>query len=355
WILKIDLKTIYILEILDFGFPRKVYNRSIYFDDMDNLTLFSRFRLYKETVLHLVTLIEDELEFPNMNNSVSPINQLLTCLRFYASAGHLNAVADFMEMDVSTTSRITCRVSEAIAPRFINMPVRNDIFRYQTKFHNVARFPRVIGLVDGTHIKIQSPGGDDAEIYRNKKGYFSINVQVTCDADLKLQDVVARWPGSAHDSTMFINSHLRFRFENGEFPNSFLIGDSGYALKNYFLTPLANPVTRSEQLYNESLIRTRNIVERVIGIWKRRFPVLAYGMRIKLETVLTTIVATAVLHNIAREMNEPEPPAPLDIDIDHLHYLIAMGQIPDPPPAANDNVVPNYAQQQLIQHYFNNL
>ncbi|KAJ8910200.1 hypothetical protein NQ315_014371 [Exocentrus adspersus] len=313
-----------ILEILDFGFPRKVYNRSNYFDDMDNLTFFRRFRLYKETVLHLVTLIENELEFPNdMNNSVSPINQLLTCLRFYASAGHLNAVADFMGMDVSTTSRIICRVSEAIArlaPRLINMPVRNDIFRYQTKFHNVAGFPRVIGLVDGT--PYQDP--------------------VTwCEV------MMLKYTGT--EKATFL-SHLRFRFENDLF-----LGDSGYALKNYFLTPLANPVTRSEQLYNESLIRTRNIVDRVIGIWKKRFPVLAYGMRIKLETVLTTIVATAVLHNIAREMNEPEPPAPLDIDIDHLHYLIAMGQIPDPPPAANHNVVPNYAQQQLIQHYFNNL
>lgn len=53
------------MEIIDFGFPRKIYNRSNCFDDLDNLTFFRRFRLYKETALHLLTLIEDDLEYPN--------------------------------------------------------------------------------------------------------------------------------------------------------------------------------------------------------------------------------------------------------------------------------------------------
>ncbi len=35
-------------------------------------------------------------------------------------------------------------------------------------------------------------------------------------------------------------------------------------------------------------------------MWKRRFACLAIGMRLKLKTVITIIVATAVLHNIAR-------------------------------------------------------
>ena len=30
-------------------------------------------------------------------------------------------------------------------------------------------FPGVIGAIDCTHVTIQSPGGDDAELYRNKK------------------------------------------------------------------------------------------------------------------------------------------------------------------------------------------
>ena len=35
------------------------------------------------------------------------------------------------------------------------------------------------------------------------------------------------------------------------------------------------------QLYNESHIRTRTRVEHTFGLWKRRFPILAYGSRYK--------------------------------------------------------------------------
>ncbi|KAG5899824.1 hypothetical protein JTB14_012295 [Gonioctena quinquepunctata] len=74
-----------ILEIIEFGFPRRIYERSNYFQDMNELTFFKRFRLLKGTVLRLMEIIEDQLEYPHdLNNSVSPINQLLTTLRFYA-------------------------------------------------------------------------------------------------------------------------------------------------------------------------------------------------------------------------------------------------------------------------------
>lgn len=93
------------------------------------------------------------------------------------------------------------------------------------------------------------------------------------------------------------------------------------------MTPLANPGTRGERLYNEALIRTRNSIERIFGIWKRRFPVVAYGLRLKINTVLAVIVATIVLHNVARDMNEPEPPIPDDLDEEELDYLIDTQQI----------------------------
>lgn len=50
--------------------------------------------------------------------------------------------------------------------------------------------------------------------------------------------------------------------------------------------------------YNYSQIRTRNIVERFFGVWKRKFPCLQLGLRTKLRTTANIIVACAVLHNI---------------------------------------------------------
>lgn len=109
--------------------------------------------------INLTSCINFELDF--RNNAVSAMNQLLTCLRLFATGGHLSSTADFMKMDISTVSRIVPRVSEAIvslSQRFIKMPRQDEIVRQQNKFYQIARFPKVIGTVDGTHIRILSPG-----------------------------------------------------------------------------------------------------------------------------------------------------------------------------------------------------
>lgn len=95
------------------------------------------------------------------NNSISPINQLLTCLRFYASAGHLSSVADYIGMTTASVSKIIVRVSEAIAslyPLYVKMSNPAAFVQEQNKFYEMAIFPRFIGLIDCTHVKIQSPG-----------------------------------------------------------------------------------------------------------------------------------------------------------------------------------------------------
>lgn len=112
------------------------------------------------------------------------------------------------------------------------------------KFYGLAHFPKVIGAIDCTHIKLQSPSREYGEQYRNRKGYFSLNLQALVNANLEFLDVVARWLGSAHDSNIFANSKLRARMELHEFKNCVILGDAGYALSHYLLTPLANPTTK---------------------------------------------------------------------------------------------------------------
>lgn len=50
--------------------------------------------------------------------------------------------------------------------------------------------------------------------------------------------------------------------------------------------------------------RTRRIVERTFGIWKRRFPCLSRGLQTKLLTSTTIVVACAVLHNLSLIFND---------------------------------------------------
>ncbi|CAH2100881.1 unnamed protein product [Euphydryas editha] len=99
------------------------------------------------------------------------------------------------------------------------------------------------------------------EEYRNRKGIFSNNVQGVCNADLILMNVVARWPGSSHDATVFNNSVLKMQCEEGLFGNRWLIGDSAYYTYIAYIA-LLNPTSPPEHRYNEAHIKTRNTIER---------------------------------------------------------------------------------------------
>lgn len=235
---------------------------------------------------------------------------------------------DFIGIHKSTASHIVKLVSYAIAtlsPQFIHFPSNEtDIEKVKEDFFNIAKFPWVIGALGCTHIKISPPGGFNAEVYENRKRFFSINVQIICDANLKIQGIVTGNPGSSHDSTIFNNSRIREKFENGEMKDQFLVADKGYDQNDYVMTPVGNPhmVIKPESYiteeginkYNEALIRTRNSVERSYGVWKRRFPILATGINVNVAPFDNVIIATAALHNIACEFGESTPTVTNEIE-----------------------------------------
>lgn len=94
-----------------------------------------------------------------------------------------------MTLLVTTTGKIIKVVSEAIAglqPEFIFFSSSApDIRKVRQYFYNIAKFPLCVGALDCTYIKIKS-GGNDAEIFHNRKQFFSINVQTICDAHLRI-------------------------------------------------------------------------------------------------------------------------------------------------------------------------
>lgn len=116
---------------------------------------------------------------------------------------------------------------------------------------------------------------------------------------MRLIDVCARWPGSAHDSTIYRNSEICRRLENGEFGDDCaILGDSAYAAGGYFCKPLANVTNDSERFYQNAQTRSRNVVERAYGVLKRRFPCLQLGLNFKLDKVQDVIVACCILYNM---------------------------------------------------------
>lgn len=119
----------------------------------------------------------------------------------------------------------------------------DEIEQNKRDFFNVAVMPVIIGAIDGTLVKIQEVGGSQNKtMFYCRKQYHAINTQIVCDANAKVLDIVARWPGSIHDETIFINSSIFERFLSGEFVrnqrNSILLGDGGYRAETFLATPL---------------------------------------------------------------------------------------------------------------------
>ncbi|XP_017768198.1 PREDICTED: putative nuclease HARBI1 isoform X2 [Nicrophorus vespilloides] len=271
--------------------PNTIKPRMDNLENWSDAEFYEKFRFTKHTVVGLLEQIKNKLiHKTNKNNPVTPVQQLLITLGFFASGSFYITIGDFAGIHKTTTGKIIHRVCDAISSlldQYVYMPSNT--------------------ILDCTHVKIQSPGGEDADYYRCRNGYFAINVQAMCNASLKFVDIVARWPGSTHASTIFENSFVKSRFENKEFKDGLVLGGGCFPLRNYLITPIRNPQTEGEHRFNESHMKTRRIMEKCLRLWKKRFPILTTGMRCKVPLVQKIIVTTAILHNISIDCNETEP------------------------------------------------
>jgi hypothetical protein len=128
--------------------------------------------------------------------------------------------------------------------------------------------------------------------------------------------MVAKWPGSTHDSHIFRTSSVAQDLEGTSLDSGVLLGDSGYPCLPYLMTPYIDPQTRKERSFNRSLKSTRSAIERAFGILKRRFHVLHGEIRMTPERVCAIIAASFVLHNIAIDHNEPEDDLEYEEDLE---------------------------------------
>lgn len=290
------------------------YKKSNPIEDYPDEHFKARYRMSKDVFRELCAIVEPGIAAKN-NIGVPIEEMLLVALRFYAT-GSMQAVnGDAIGIAQCTVSRIISKVSREIAalyPRFIKWPDQHQApsiasgfeRMVNTRYPSAIPFPRVIGAVDGTHVQLLAAGVENRENFRNRKGFISLNVQAICDNNLLFTNVVARWPGSVHDSRVFKMSEVCSRLEAGELRGYWLVGDSGYACAPFLMTPIANPSSRAEERYNFSHIQTRNVIERAFGVLKRRFSCLHGEMRLSLQNSMSTIIACFVLHNFLRIKND---------------------------------------------------
>ena len=95
-----------------------------------------------------------ELQFHRAFLCCSPHLQVCVARRIFASRTFQITCGDGINVSQASASRYIRDVSlglQAICQQFVSMPVGEKIF------YEIAHFPGDVGLVDGTHIRIQRP------------------------------------------------------------------------------------------------------------------------------------------------------------------------------------------------------
>ncbi|KAH6935481.1 hypothetical protein HPB50_006181 [Hyalomma asiaticum] len=238
-------------------------------------------------------------------------------------------------MAQSAVSTTVHEVSEAI----ISVAARKQLVHFsltpaakqraKAAFSRRGCIPGVLACVDGnpcSHREAARPQpGGHGELHDpwQKSGPL-IAVEV-CDAELRILVIDPRFPGSCHDFWVWRRNPLREQLASQLQPGEYVLGDSGYPLEPWLLTPVpGNPAPGTpEAEYNKEHTSMRNVVERCIGVLKSRFRCLQSYQTLlyKPDRAAGIVSACAARHNIALEAGEPVfaedtdggamPPAPV--------------------------------------------
>ena len=144
-------------------------------------------------------------------------------------------------------------------------------------------FKDCIGAFDGTHIHCIPPSGEESA-FRNRKKGITQNVLAMCDFDMLFRYGHYGWEGSAHDGKVLSDALAKgFPY----IPGKYYLADAGYGLRSYCLTPYRGVryhlkewqsgnqrPQNKEELFNLRHASLRNVIERIFGVIKKRFPIL---------------------------------------------------------------------------------
>lgn len=111
----------------------------------------------------------------------------------------------------------------------------------------------------------------------------------------RFTNIVCKFPGSTHDAFILQSSSLPECVANLE-DDGWLLGDSGYPLKEWLMTPVTNPRTGQERRYNSSHCKTRNVIERAFGVLKARFRYLIVFSSFSVHCIKCNIHSNAMKH-----------------------------------------------------------
>ncbi|XP_011343854.1 protein ANTAGONIST OF LIKE HETEROCHROMATIN PROTEIN 1-like isoform X2 [Ooceraea biroi] len=145
-----------------------------------NVEFKSHFRMERNTFQFLLHLIGPNLDNPPFygRKQIDATKQLLIGIYVLATSDSYRSISERFGVARSTAWYSVKRVVRAIyriRNEFIRWPTHGEAATW-TNLQRLYGFPKVLGIIDGTHINIVRPK-QDANSYINRKGRFSVQLQ----------------------------------------------------------------------------------------------------------------------------------------------------------------------------------
>ena len=311
----------------------------IYLEELRDTGNLARFRnvtrMDKSTFEALLLLLETQGEFKNSKYLSTGEKLLMFILVLVGNSNR--GICERWQHSGSTTSLVVHEVAAVMLrchhhflfPAKVDDPVAPQIL---SSYKYTPYFNDCIGALDGTHIPAFVPVAEQRP-FRNRKKVLTLNVLGVANFDQTFSYVLTGWEGGAHDSRVLNDAKTKgFPL----FPNKYYLGDAGYGLSKHVLTPYrgvryhlkewgnANQRPQNaKELFNYRHSSLRNVVERIFGVVKKRFPVLVVMKSYSFSFQCDLVMCSLMLHNFIRsnqlyddEFNAPIPPGERDVEDD---------------------------------------
>ena len=203
----------------------------------DDFRSYFRISRHTGTVVEHLFSVRNDIPHCSGDRGRPPVElreQILLTLWILGNRQCLRSAADRFDVCRATAYRVCKAIVRHLMDEFIKIPSGQKAQEVMEAFEEKKGYLGVIGAIDGTHIPIKAPK-QNLEHYINRKGFFSVQLQVICDPDLFITDVFCGYPCSVHDARVFRHSLICREVEvnpDNCFPgNSHILGDVAYPFK----------------------------------------------------------------------------------------------------------------------------
>jgi hypothetical protein len=217
-----------------------------------------RYKMEKFRFVELCEKIHPEVKVSDAHKqNAVPVEICLAATLRALAGGHRHDISDkFGFRSGSTFYRIFDKTLLAIDKQLDFPSFFGTAEEMDAREHGFAAKSRFcvrgcIGAIDGLAIKIEKPMPWDApaEPYKNRKGFYALNLQAICDANRRFIWFSLVGSGGQHDSLAFHGSHLYHLLEEGMLDSGndnvhprFIAADNAYACTIYMITPYPGQV-----------------------------------------------------------------------------------------------------------------